>query len=160
MPSLLDLPPEILPTILCQLSLNDLATCQLTHRSLHLAIATSPQVQYHLAVQKAGVEDNKNSPLSVKERLEKLENQEAGWSSLNFDSSHAVKINPEHIQLHMSPSGLLWQRDLSRTMYRYATLPSKLGEPLTDWNCFELEHAFINIGMGIYEHDLLVLLIE
>lgn len=116
--SLLDLEPEICIRILCDISLQDLAACHLTHSSLHLLITNSVQLQYRLATLIAGVEDNENSQINLDGRLAQLRSQEKSWSSFEFKLLHKIS---EESDFHWTIRGLaarmLWVADHSRSIF-------------------------------------------
>lgn len=162
MPSLIDLPPEISIEIVSHLSLSDLVACQLTHSSLHHIIFDSPQVQYYLAARIAGVEDNKNSELSVYERLEKLKVLEERWNTAHwhFDFSHSVETDHgELFGLARVHSGVLWLTSKQWKALRWSKLPA-LADTELQWKTIDFATNIVVLGFGIDEHDLVAVAIR
>lgn len=167
MSTLLDLPIEITIKVLCHLSLNDLAACQLTHSSLHCIVASSPRVQYYLAIQIAAVEDNNNSKLGVHERLAKLLIQEEGWNTAQCNFSQTLEIGSPKpwIRGYEVNSGVLCLTAETRTALRWSKLPilqdaeTAVLEVL-QWKTIEFGERIGVLGFGIEEHDLLTVVIR
>jgi hypothetical protein len=157
MPTLfLDLPPELVIRILCYLDLYDLSACQLTHSSLRAVIKDSILIEYHIATQLAGVEDNPLSKLSIQERLERLASQEDGWAHLDFDFTKKISVEHNPSGIYDLTGGIYLLGDQRRRALHYCTLPSKSSDQ-TRWSRIDVEENIIDMGLAIYEHDLVAI---
>lgn len=162
MPKLLDLPLELSTKLLCHLSLYDLVACQLTHSSLRDIITNSPEVQYHLATQLAGVEANTNSKISVHERIERLKDHEECLENFSFDFLMLLRIKVNNMKFSGVSEGVFWLDESRRStsqeaLYCYK-LPRKSSEGVPVKKIVLEPTRVMKIGSAIHEHDLIVVI--
>lgn len=79
--ALLKFPPEILLKIILYLDFQSVLSFQRVNYFLHQIYQDSAQLQYHVACEVAGVDDNPKCTLPVTTRLQMLRNRESAWSS-------------------------------------------------------------------------------
>jgi hypothetical protein len=109
----LDLPPELIITILSMLSLPGLAACQLTSRPLNTLIKESLVLQYVIETQANGVEDCSASGICLRARLDKLKAWSHCWLSFGFDHKATISSG-------ISLSGLSWLHDLTDGVFLHS----------------------------------------
>jgi hypothetical protein len=161
--TLLALPLDLLEQILLQLDAQDVRTCALLSKEFNTFIRSSIVLQYLIACHAAGVVDNPHCKLSYAERYEALSKREKAWR--RFQPLFTKKFNvPNKLPfgIHKLSAGVYLLGDSNGRDLRYCTLPSTPDEvpqwatihghgPKKDWN-----GAVVNVGMAIYEHDLIV----
>ncbi|KAM6497457.1 hypothetical protein JOM56_007930 [Amanita muscaria] len=159
----LTLPRELVEHILLLLDTRSILKCKLVNREFNAIIQSSTLVQYYLACKAAGVIDNPQSPLSYGERLEALKRREDAWKKLKpvFETTIKV-IEYESSTFYELSAGNYFILDKSWKNLYYCLLPSSPQDnpqwlripghgPGKSWSGFILE-----IGMAVYEHDLVV----
>ncbi|KAM6497445.1 hypothetical protein JOM56_007918 [Amanita muscaria] len=125
-------------------------------------IQSSTLVQYCLACKAAGVIDNPQSPLSYGERLEALKKREDAWRKLKPAFETTIKINDLPSTLYELSAGNYFLSDINRRDLYYCRLPSSPQDdpqwcripghgPGQSWS-----GSIIEMGMAVYEHDLVV----
>lgn len=163
MASLVDFPSELCIHIFSYLNLHDLLTCQLTHSSIHHVIAHSALLQYLIATQIAGVEDNPASKFSLNDRVDRLKSQEQAWSTFKFDFSEIIPISHAPEYYYRSYWGGLCclgeetylETDNTGRALRYFTLPSTPTQQVP-WKKIDVGDHIISMISAIHEYDLLV----
>ena len=111
--ALLDLPPELIVSILSMLSLSGLAACQRTNRSLNTLIKGSLVLQYLIETQANSVEDLPGYDFALPARLEKLKIWSLSWLSFGFDRKATIAAA-------LNISGLSWLHDLSDGVFLHS----------------------------------------
>jgi hypothetical protein len=132
--------------------------CRLVNREFNAIIQSSTLVQYYLACKAAGVIDNPQSPLSYTERLEALKKREDAWRKLKpvFETTMDIDEGPGE-----STAGYYCLRQNQKDLY-CCHLPSSPQDnpqwfripghgPGQSWS-----GSIIEMGMAVYEHDLVV----
>lgn len=146
--------PELAIRILSYLSLPDIFACQRTHSALNKLIKNSTLVQYHIATQLAGVDDNPWSRVGVHERLERLALQEAGWAQHEFDFLRKIPIMHDHSGTYELTGGVYLLGNRGGHAVHYCILPSKPSDEAR-WSKIDVDATIIDVGLAIYEHDLI-----
>ncbi|KAF8329212.1 hypothetical protein F5887DRAFT_1142549 [Amanita rubescens] len=161
--TLLALPLDLREQILVQLDGQDIRTCTLLSKEFNVFIRSSIVLQYLIACHAAGVVDNPRCKLSYAERYEALLKREEAWYRFQPVFTETFDVQSERqFGIHRLSAGIYLLGDNNRRDLRYCTLPSTPDEvpqwatihghgPKRDWN-----GAIINVGMAIYEHDLIV----
>ena len=158
MSSLLALPDEILGQIFLLLPTPDILHSRLVCFKLNSIISSSVEIQYRIALETSGLEDNRTcSSFSPSERLNKLLKGEKAWRQFKPQFIKPVKV--QHL-----PSGIY---DLSGGIYLlgsdrmldldYAVLPEREGEN-AEWRSIELQETYLDMGLCIDEHDLVAII--
>ncbi|KIL59859.1 hypothetical protein M378DRAFT_84575, partial [Amanita muscaria Koide BX008] len=158
----LTLPRELVERILLLLDTKSMLKCRLVNREFDAIIQSSTLVQYYLACKAAGVIDNPQSPLSYAERLEALKKREDAWKKLKPVFETTIKVNYESSVLYELTAGNYFRRDKNGKNLYYCHLPSSPQDnpqwfripghgPGQSWS-----GSIIEMGMAIYEHDLVV----
>ncbi|KAF9464318.1 hypothetical protein BDZ94DRAFT_1308099 [Collybia nuda] len=146
--------PELTIRILSYLSLYDILACQLTHPAIYTLIKESTLLQYHITTQIAGVEDNPGSMVDVRERLERLSAREIGWAQSEFDFSQTMPVKHDHSGIYDLTGGVYFLGNRNRRVMHYCRLPSKASDQ-TQWAKIDIDASIIDIGLALYEHDLM-----
>ncbi|KAF5376252.1 hypothetical protein D9615_008453 [Tricholomella constricta] len=153
---LLQLPPEIVVRILCFLDLAELASIIQADSTLHAYFKAFPILQYRFATQAAQVEDNPRSTHGsvVTERLALLNSREQGWARLNFDFQRTIPVRHHPTGIYDLVGGVYLLGDDGRRRLHYCKLPSTPADP-TGWSHIDVDCTFVDVGLNIYEHDLI-----
>ncbi|KIL63036.1 hypothetical protein M378DRAFT_80273 [Amanita muscaria Koide BX008] len=160
--SLLSLPHELVERILLWLATESVQKCRLVNRELNTIIQSSTVLQYLQACAAAGIIDNPRSPLSYAERLEALKKREDAWRTLTPVFETTINVDHQASSVYDLTAGtyLLGDHNL-RDLY-YCRLPSS-PQDNPRWiriPCHGPEQnrsgIIIDMGMAVYEHDLIV----
>ncbi|RDB20399.1 hypothetical protein Hypma_012541 [Hypsizygus marmoreus] len=150
---LLDLPPELVVRILCYLHLPDVLSCTRTHSSLLALTKDFVVLQYHMATQTAMVADNPHCNLPISERFDMLKRREEGWKKFRVDFRKTIPVKHVPSGIYEMTGGIFLLGDTTRKALHYLTLPSKAtDEP--SWSRIDIDSTMVDIGLSIYEHDL------
>ncbi|KAF7325109.1 hypothetical protein MKEN_00554000 [Mycena kentingensis (nom. inval.)] len=90
----LDLPAELILRCLLLLSLDDMVACLYTCTALRALISDSIAIQYRVALERAGLEENPSSlaRLPISERMNMLRRREERWRTLTPASRHTIRF--------------------------------------------------------------------
>lgn len=157
MAQLLDLPPEIIVGIICYLDIADIVSITRINRALY-DIKNFQIIQYRFALHAAALEDSPDSNLVVAERLQLLQSREEGWGSLNVDFRRTIPIQHTPAGIYDMTGGIYFLGDASNKALHFCKLPSKPGDPAT-WSRIDIDRSLVDIGLVIYEHDLVAIVI-
>ncbi|KAM6497732.1 hypothetical protein JOM56_005680 [Amanita muscaria] len=160
----LTLPRELMERILLLLDIKFMLKCRLVNREFHAIIQSSTLLQYYLACKASGVIDNPQSPLSYAERLEALKDREDAWRKLKPVFEMTIKANDLPSTLYELTAGNFFLGDKNRKDLYYCRLPSSPQDnpqwfrisghgPGQSWSD---SGSIIEMGMALYEHDLVV----
>ena len=152
---LLQLPTEILVQILQKLDIDELFSCQLTSKYLDHLIRQSIVVQYSVALCTAMAEDNPCLSLTVAEKFKALKSSEDAWTFLRPDFTTSIPVTYNQSGVYDLTGGVYLLSNSTRTALHYLKLPSKQGDE-TDWKVLRSNKSIIDIGLSIFEHDLMV----
>jgi len=152
---LLQLPPEILVQILQKLDIDGLFSCQLTSKYLDHLIRQSVAIQYNVALFAAMAEDNPCLSLTVAEKFRALKSSEDAWTFLRPDFTTSIPVTHKQSGVYDLTGGVYLLSNSTRTALHYLKLPSKQGDE-TDWKVLRSSKSIIDIGLSIFEHDLMV----
>jgi hypothetical protein len=157
---LLDLPAEILERILILLSPNDIGSCLLCNHFMHEVVQNSVQLQYIIALYKAGCEDNTRSSLSLTERCEILKRHEKLWLNCEPSFTQSIQVPFRIGGLYDLSCGLYFLGDRSRRLLSYVRLPTHPSQETPKWETFSLnDHRFmVDFGVSVDEHDLIAVI--
>ncbi|KAF8063143.1 hypothetical protein FPV67DRAFT_1782712 [Lyophyllum atratum] len=153
MPNLLDLPPEVIVLILCYLDLPDFVSAIRTNHTLYNT-RTVHVLRYRFALQAAAVEDNPDSSVLIAQRLALLKDREEGWGGFNFDFRRKIPVRHTPSGIYDMTGGIYLLGDENRRALHYCKLPSKPSDPAT-WSQIRIDRELIDMGLAIYEHDLI-----
>ncbi|KAK7039219.1 hypothetical protein VNI00_010124 [Paramarasmius palmivorus] len=156
--TLLDLPLELLIHILSYSPLQDLLSIQVTNRFLQHAIATSSQLQYLMALDIAGMEDNPKCSLPASDRLKVLEEREKAWKLFKPTFMQRVEIDKSQIILYELAGGAFIRSDYNRRVVNCVVLPRDDGSRQEDWGKLEVDEKIMDFGQAIEEHDLVAVI--
>ncbi|KAF8344628.1 hypothetical protein F5887DRAFT_969911 [Amanita rubescens] len=156
------LPHELIEQILLKLDPKDIRNCKLISSQFNDFICSSIVLQYLLACQVAGVIDNPHSNLSYADRYDRLLKREKAWSSLQPVFTTTFDATNEPSSIYDLTAGTFLLGDVNYRDLHYCTLPSTPDDipqwitlnahgPNRDWS-----GNIIDMGMAVYEHDLIV----
>ena len=128
--SLLDIPPELIISIILYLSPHGIISCQRTCRKLH-DVCNDTTLRYLVQMERSGVSDDLRPGISYPDRLQLLQRREEAWVNLNFHKNVQVTVPIESTGIYDFTGGafLLGTRLHSTSRrptigYSYVTLPS------------------------------------
>ncbi|KAG6840196.1 hypothetical protein C0991_008278 [Blastosporella zonata] len=153
---LLDLPIEIIIHILSYLDLDDAIYANRVNVLIRNCFQTSQILQYRFAAQAAGLENNPNHHLAIRDRLQMLRRRELGWSGFEADFQGTLPVLREPMGIYDLTGGIYLMGDVSRKTLRYCRLPSTPEDPIS-WSTIDLPETLtvVDIGLCLYEHDLI-----
>ncbi|KAJ8480804.1 hypothetical protein ONZ45_g15519 [Pleurotus djamor] len=163
--SFLSLPTEILIRILLHVPARHLLTCTQLNRYISNIIKDAAILQYTIEAYFAGAQVldgsdyDKLTKSSLADRLDRLKKREAAWRSFRPDFRERIEV-PHVASGIYDLSGciyLLGESGDSRsttTALRYLTLPEHMFDE-AKWQRINLQKQIVDIGLSIYEHDLM-----
>jgi len=149
------LPPEIIIQVLQELDVVDLFSCQLTNKFLDNLIRESVVLQYNVTLVAAKAKDNPCSSLTIAEKLRGLKSSEDSWAFLQPDFTASIPVTHNQSGVYDLTAGVYLLSNLTRTAVHYLKLPRKEGDE-TDWKVLKSNKSIIDVGLCLYEHDLIV----
>ncbi|KAH9170111.1 hypothetical protein EDB89DRAFT_1980645 [Lactarius sanguifluus] len=164
--TLLDIPPELIVSIILCLSPHDIMSCQGTCRAL-CGVCKDTALRYLVELERHGVSDDLRPGISYPERLLLLQRREEAWANLDFRKSVQVTVPFESTGIYDFTGGafLLGTRLHSASRqptigYSYLTLPSlsSTDDQKLKWHGIGLGIQILDVGMAVHEHDLIVAL--
>ena len=165
---LLDLPPELIVSIISYLSPHDIISCQRTCRKL-CDVCENTALRYLVQMERFGVSGDLGPGISYPERLLLLQRREEAWANLNFSKSVQVTVPFESTGIYDFTGGafLLGTRlHITRRRptigYSYVILPSLSSTETEDqnlkWHGLGMGIQILDVGLAVHEHDLIALL--
>ncbi|KAM6490362.1 hypothetical protein JOM56_014126, partial [Amanita muscaria] len=156
------LPRELVERTLLLLDTKSVLKCRLVNREFNAIIQSSTLLQYYLACTAAGVVDNPQSPLSYAERLVLEAGGTDAWRKLTPMFETTIKVIDQPSTLYELTAGNYFSTDQHRRDLYYCHLPSSPQDnpqwlripghcPGQSWS-----GIILDIGMAIYEHDLVI----
>ena len=165
--SWLDIPPELIVSIILYLSPHDIISCQRTCRKLYDVVCNDAALRYLVQMERSGVSDDLRPGISYPERLLLLQRREEAWENLEFRKYVQVTVPFESTGIYDLTGGafLLGMRlhsiDSRPTIgYSYITLPSLTStEDLKlKWGGCRMGIQILDVGLAVHEHDLIAAL--
>ncbi|KIY49787.1 hypothetical protein FISHEDRAFT_40809 [Fistulina hepatica ATCC 64428] len=154
---LADLPPEMILRILFFLPELDILILQRTSSSFCQLISGTATLQYRIAKELAGYEDNpcaSERHVSVLERLHALRKLESSLINVSPSFSMSIPVTFRPCGLYELSAGRYMLGTTSRTRIKALTLPSTpTDEPR--WHDVDVGFHIIDFGLSICENDLL-----
>ncbi|KIL62142.1 hypothetical protein M378DRAFT_166125 [Amanita muscaria Koide BX008] len=162
----LTLPRELVEHILLLLDTRSMLKCRLVNREFNAIIQSSTLAQYYLACKAAGVVDNPQSPFSYAERLEALKKREDAWRKLKPGFETTIKVFDQPSSLYELTAGNYFLLDHNGKDLYYCRLPSSTQDN-PQWFSIpghgpgqSRSGSIVDMGMAVYEHDLVVNIIS
>ena len=164
--SLLDIPLELIVSIILYLSPHDIISCQRTCRKLY-DVCNVAALRYLVQLERSGVSDDLRPGISYPERLLLLQRREEAWENLEFRKYVQVTVPFESTGIYDLTGGafLLGMRlhsiDSRPTIgYSYITLPSLTSteDPKLKWGGCRMGIQILDVGLAVHEHDLIAAL--
>lgn len=154
--ALLDLPPEILTHILLCLPTASVLRCKRLNQYLQNLISQSVELQYHIRRGLSELLDNPHCKLSVSERLDCLL-KENRWEELDLNFKESFHIPFTTSGIYDLTGGIYLLGNVSRKVLHYIYLPSEPNQEV-EWKEVRLDKTIIDMGLCVYEHDLLAVI--
>jgi len=164
--SLLDIPPELISSILLYLSPHDILACRTTCRTLYDLCGES-RWRYLIQMERSAVSDDISPGLCYPDRLRILEKREEAWETLDFRKLVQVDVPFESTGIYDFTGGafLLGTRLYSTSRrptvgYSYVSLPSlsDVQDQKLEWKGLSLGVQILDVGLAVHEHDLIAAL--
>src|SRR6266702_6013413 len=164
--TLLNIPPELIISIILYLSPHDIMSCQGTCRTL-CDVCKDTALRYLVEMERVGVSDDLRPGISYPERLLLLQRREEAWANLDFRKSVQVTVPFESTGIYDFTGGafLLGTRLHSASRrptigYSYIALPSLSSAEVQTmkWLGPSLGIQILDVGMAVHEHDLVAAL--
>jgi hypothetical protein len=158
----LDLPPEIINTILSRLHPRDIIHARTACKQLHNSVVASSLLQYILECYANGVADDLRPGLAYSERLDHLRRREAAWRSLKPVDTYTVPVPFTTGGLYDFTDGMfvLNVRGSARQEYASVRLPGIDDTSSPVWNRFALgaDGLLIDFCLSVSTYNLIVLI--
>ncbi|KAM6497481.1 hypothetical protein JOM56_007954 [Amanita muscaria] len=136
--------------------------CRLVNREFNVIIQSSTLAQYYLACKAAGVVDNPQSPFYYAGRLEALKKREDAWRKLKPGFETTIKVFDQPSTLYELTAGNYFLLDHNGKDLYYCRLPSS-AQDNPQWFSIpghgpgqSRSGSIVDMGMAVYEHDLVV----
>ncbi|KAJ3997265.1 hypothetical protein F5050DRAFT_1753453 [Lentinula boryana] len=155
MGSLHRLPNELVAHILLFCAFNDILSCQATCRFLHEIITTSSIIQYCIALEISGLEDNPRSELNIPERLELLQRREAAWALFQPNFEQEIPVKNTAVVIYELSGGIYLLSGISRDSINHLRLPSLQNGDIPGWDHIPVFDELLDFGLAVTEHDLI-----
>ena len=166
--SMLDIPPELIVSIILYLSPHEIISCQRTCRKLCDVVCNDTALRYLVQMERSGVSDDLRPGISYPERLLLLQRREEAWANLDFHKNVQVTVPFESTGIYDFTGGafLLGTRLHSTSRrptigYSYVTLPSLTSteDPTLKWQGLSMGGIqILDVGLAVHEHDLIAAL--
>lgn len=156
-PFIFTLPDEILVQIIRELAPVDIWQCQATCFKLNSVINASSEIQYHIALEIANLEDTGScSGMTHMEKIDKLKKGQSAWRRWKpqFTRQIAVQHIPNHSYDLSGGIYMLGHRHVPAM--EYLALPDCVDD-VPEWGRFNASNPILDVGLCIDEHDLVVL---
>ncbi|KAH9980744.1 hypothetical protein BJV74DRAFT_85796 [Russula compacta] len=163
---LLRLPPEVISRILLSLSPRDIISCRRTCSRLYY-LCNDTLLRYLVQMERSAVNDDIRPGLSYRERLRILEKREEAWATLDFRRTVHVTVPFDSTGTYDFTSGTIllgtsFHRSNRQLTFGYSYFPlpslSDVQDQKTEWKEFGLGMEISDVGLAVYEHDLLAAL--
>ncbi len=155
--TLVDLPPEILTHILLLLPSPSVLACAKANRYFLDLISDSVEVRYHIHRSISGQLNNPYSKLPIYDRLVELLVRERRWEEISADFERTIDVPFPSSGIYDLTGGIYLLGSVSRKVLHYFYLPSEPGEEV-EWKELRLPHTIIDMGLCIYDHDLMAVI--
>ncbi|KAF6754717.1 hypothetical protein DFP72DRAFT_898601 [Ephemerocybe angulata] len=156
MANLLALPDEILSQILSALSAVEILQSQLICFKLNSVIKSSTEIQYLIALQIAGLEDNgRRSILSQAERLERLQRGQLAWRQWKPQFTQKIEVKQPASPIYDLSGGAYFLGRESMLDLDFAVLPDSKDD-VKEWRSISVKETVLDVGLCMDEHDLVV----
>ncbi|KAI0294024.1 hypothetical protein B0F90DRAFT_1821617 [Multifurca ochricompacta] len=165
--SLLDIPLELISSILLYLSPHDIISCGGTCRALY-DLCGDTALRYLVQMERSGVSDDLFRGLSFPERLSLLKKREEAWMVLDFQKTVQISVPFDSTGIYDFTGGAfllgtrLYNASRRPTVgYSYVPLPSlsEAQDQKLKWVGTSLESQVLDVGLAVHEHDLIAALI-
>ncbi|ESK93925.1 hypothetical protein Moror_12973 [Moniliophthora roreri MCA 2997] len=154
---LLDLPLELLIYILSYARFHDLFAIQGTNRFMRHVVTTSTRLQYLIALEIAGMENNPKCSLLMPERLNMLKEREQAWSLFKPAFTQTIPVDQSPIVLYELAGGAFIRSDDRRHIINCVLLPRDDGSQ-EDWGSLRMDRSILDFGQSVEENDLVAVI--
>ena len=164
--SLLDIPLELIVSIILYLPPHDIISCQKTCHKLN-DVCNIATLRYLVQMERSGVSDDLRPGISYLERLLLLQRREEAWANLDFHKNVHVTVPFESTgTFDFTGGAFLLGTGLHNTNsrptngYSYFTLPSLTSteDQKLKWQGLSMGIQILDVGLAVHEHDLIAVL--
>ncbi|KAJ4481111.1 hypothetical protein J3R30DRAFT_3464432 [Lentinula aciculospora] len=155
MGSLYHLPNELVTQIFLFCVFNDILSCQATCQFLYEIITTSSIIQYRIALEISGLEDNPRCKLSIPDRLQLLQRREAAWALFQPNFLQRIPVKNTAVVIYELSGGTYLLSGISRDSINHLRLPSASGNAVPSWDHIPVADELLDFGLAVTEHDLI-----
>ncbi len=142
---LINLPPEIINSILDDLSPPDVAACRLSSKFLNSAIRESVMLQYKLALTRAFAEDCPSSYSLTIDKMKTLKSIESSWINMKSDFSRLIEVPLRQSGVYDLSGGVYLLSDSARTSLGYLRLPEREADA-PQWEMHKVGKFIVDIA--------------
>lgn len=152
-----DVPPELIERIIYCISVLDSTALTRVCRYLRDSTVSSPLYRYKRKLYLSASQNNRNSELSIAERLDLLTRREDAWANMRPDFISIIDIPFTPGGLYDLSNGKYFLGDASRLHLSYIELPKKKDDPPPQWKNFDMHNGreILDFAVAEDEHDLL-----
>ncbi|EKM77109.1 hypothetical protein AGABI1DRAFT_77888 [Agaricus bisporus var. burnettii JB137-S8] len=159
---LLHLPPEILTQVVLLLPLKSIVVCKQVNHYIRSLILDSVEIRYLVQLLLLELVENPHCSLSIHERLSILEKRNRS-KGIDARLRKRIRIPFQKSGIYDLTGGIYLLGDATRTSLHYMHLPDKVdlsNDEEIEWRGKEvrMEHTIIDMGLNVYEHDLLAVI--
>ncbi|KAJ3869354.1 hypothetical protein EV359DRAFT_30136 [Lentinula novae-zelandiae] len=149
------LPNELVAHIFLFCTFKDILSFQATCRLFHEIITTSSSIQYRIALEISGLEDNPQHELSIPDRLQLLQRREAAWTLFQPNFIQTVPVKNTAVVIYELSGGTYLLSGISRDSINHLRLPSTPSDPTPCWDHIPVADELLDFGLAVTEHDLI-----
>ncbi|RDX52589.1 hypothetical protein OH76DRAFT_1377417 [Lentinus brumalis] len=156
--ALIDIPTELLSSILTCLDFRDVLRCRAVCARLKSVVDENVRMKYKIELAAAGMEDGLHSTLPASERLAALRERQSAWKRISWLSQEDSPASTDSMLWELY--GGVFARDQNRCTLHFWQLPSKIRR------IDERKWTLDDVGVRIYDfsmdpaQDLLVIVEE
>lgn len=112
-------------------------------------------LQYHITKQIAAIEDSQyGCDVPVSDRLVLLNSREKGWERFRIDFKRSIPVELHASGIYDLSSGVYLLGGQGKCQIHYCVLPKRETDEVR-WEAIKVERPLIDIGLALYEHDLI-----
>lgn len=170
---MLGLAPEVLIKILKNLHFTDILSCMQTCKTILDIVNGSPELNYRIQLQIAGLQDNPRCRLSLAERHSQLKGRERRWNSFEWktastfpiphNTSNLFEITPSTLVMGIAPDeNERGTKGLQTAQLNTLSIHSEEGESVVSmlWKDFMFGIMILEVGVAIEEPDLIACIVS
>ncbi|TFK32995.1 hypothetical protein BDQ12DRAFT_739070 [Crucibulum laeve] len=162
--NLSELPNEIIIDVLVNAGTASIRSCARTNRTFRDIVLQSIELQYLLALERTGMNDNPKCKRPIHERLELLTRREEAWATFKYNFRTTIAVPQQSSGLYDVSCGslfLAFREGLQDKALgiQYVRLPSMQNEQPA-WRSVKIGMRILEFVTSVREHDLIVLVVS